>query len=152
MPGFYSVTCHVAFGKQVGALPSGRNAGQPLASSIGPANGSDHLGPTALLQSVARLDSSKMPNGCALNLRFNPQNLSGEKGVDILSGLARGFFSQGGMQMQCNVLDPEVLEDARLHPGKYPGLVVRVAGYCAYFDDLPVAVKDEIISRTRLST
>ena len=151
VPGFYSVTCHVAFGKQVGALPSGRNAGQPLASSIGPANGSDHLGPTALLQSVARLDSSKMPNGCALNLRFNPQNLSGEKGVDILSGLARGFFSQGGMQMQCNVLDPEVLEDARLHPGKYPGLVVRVAGYCAYFDDLPVAVKDEIISRTRLS-
>jgi formate C-acetyltransferase len=150
VPGFYSVTCHVAFGKQVGALPSGRNAGRPLASSIGPANGSDRLGPTALLKSVARVDSKKMPNGCALNLRFNPQNLTGEKGVDILTGLVQGFFSQGGMQIQCNVLDPEVLEDARRNPGKYPGLVVRVAGYCAYFDDLPLAVKDEIISRTRL--
>jgi formate C-acetyltransferase len=89
-------------------------------------------------------------NGYALNLRFDPETLAGEKGVNILSSLVKGFFSQGGMELQLNVLDAEKLEDARRHPGKYPGLVVRVAGYCAYFDDLPDASKLEIISRTRL--
>ncbi|HQG32804.1 MAG TPA: glycine radical domain-containing protein, partial [Deltaproteobacteria bacterium] len=64
--------------------------------------------------------------------------------------LAEGFFGQGGMEVQINVIDPEMLIDAREHPGKYPGIVVRVAGYCAYFDDLPLSVKDEIISRTRI--
>lgn len=150
VPGFYSVTCHVAFGAKVAALPSGRKAGAPFAPSIGPGNGSDRQGPTALLRSVARVDPMKMPNGCALNVKFSPSTLAGQRGADILAGLIKGYFSQGGMQIQCNVVDPELLEDARRHPGKYPGLVVRVAGYCAYFDDLPVPVKDEIISRTRL--
>jgi formate C-acetyltransferase len=89
-----------------------------------------------------------MPNGCAVNLRFDPRNLAGEEGPANLAALMRGYFAQGGMQVQFNIIDPEVLEDARRHPGKYPGLVVRVAGYCAYFDDLPDAAKDEIISRT----
>ncbi|MEW6555044.1 MAG: pyruvate formate lyase family protein [Actinomycetota bacterium] len=148
VPGFYSVTCHVAFGRRVGALPSGRNAGRPLASSLSPANGCDRLGPTALLHSVTRVDSRLMPNGCAVNLRFDPRNLAGEEGPANLAALMRAYFAQGGMQVQFNIIDPEVLEDARRHPGKYPGLVVRVAGYCAYFDDLPEAAKDEIISRT----
>lgn len=150
VPGFYSVTTHVAFGKRVGALPSGRRAGEPLASSLGPANGCDRLGPTALLRSVARVDSRLMPNGCALNLRFDPGNLEGDRSKELLEGLLRGYFAQGGMQVQFNVLDPDVLEEARRHPGRYPGLVVRVAGYCAYFDDLPEDTKDEIINRTRL--
>ena len=89
-------------------------------------------------------------NGYALNLRFDPETVAGEKGANVLSALVKGFFSQGGMEMQFNILDPEMMEDARLHPGKYPGLVVRVAGYCAYFDDLPDASKAEIIARTRL--
>ncbi len=150
VPGFYSVTCHVAFGRYTGALPSGRRKGEPFASAIGPANGCDKLGPTALLNSVAKVDSSLIANGCALNLRFDPQVVAGEKGREILSSLTQGFFSQGGMQVQFNVVDPEVLEDARRNPGKYPGLVVRVAGYCAYFDDLSECAKDEIINRTRL--
>jgi pyruvate formate-lyase/glycerol dehydratase family glycyl radical enzyme len=148
VPGFYSVTCHVAFGRRVGALPSGRNAGKPLASSLGPANGCDRLGPTALLQSVATVDARMMPNGCAVNLRFDPRNLSGDNGAEVLAALIRGYFEQGGMQVQFNIIDPDLLEDARRNPGKYPGLVVRVAGYCAYFDDLPESAKDEIISRT----
>ncbi len=149
VPGFYSVTCHVAFGKRTPALPSGRLAGESFASSLGPANGKDRLGPTALLNSVAHVDSKLAMNGYALNMRFDPATLSGEKGVNILSSLVKGFFSQGGMEMQLNVLDADKLEDARLNPGKYPGLVVRVAGYCAYFDDLPEDSKLEIISRTR---
>ena len=150
VPGFYSVTCHVAFGKRTPALPSGRFSGEPFAPSLGPANGKDRLGPTALLNSVAHVDSRLAMNGYALNLRFDPETLAGEKGVNILSSLVKGFFSQGGMELQLNVLDAEKLEDARRYPGKYPGLVVRVAGYCAYFDDLPDASKLEIISRTRL--
>lgn len=146
--GFYSVTCHVAFGRRVGALPSGRRAGATLASSLGPANGCDRKGPTAVLSSVAGLDCTRMPNCYALNLRFDPRNLEGEEGIRKLTGLMKGFGSQGGMELQFNVVDPEMLDDARRHPGKYPGLVVRVAGYCAYFDDLPEAAKDEIISRT----
>ncbi|MBC8511554.1 MAG: hypothetical protein H8D32_01045 [Dehalococcoidia bacterium] len=150
VPGFYSVTCHVAFGQRVGALPSGRRAGEPFAASLGAANGRDRLGPTALLNSVAHIDSTLSPNGYALNLRFDSRTLAGEQGLNILTALAKGFFASGGMEMQLNVLDPEMLEDARRNPGKYPGLVVRVSGYCAYFDDLPDAAKQEIIARTCL--
>jgi formate C-acetyltransferase len=91
-----------------------------------------------------------MPNGNALNLRFDPAALEGEKGIEVLSGLVKGFFDRGGMELQFNVLDPEMLVDAKANPGKHPELIVRVAGYCAYFDDLPEATKDEIIRRTRL--
>jgi formate C-acetyltransferase len=150
VPGFYSVTCHVVFGQKVGALPSGRKAGEPFAASLGPANGRDRLGPTALLNSVAHIDSALSPNGYALNLRFDLQTLAGDKGVNILAGLVRGFFDNNGMELQFNVLDPEILEDAWRNPGKYPELVVRVSGYCAYFDDLPDAAKKDIIARTRL--
>lgn len=150
VPGYYSVTCHVAFGGLTGALPSGRKAGEAFASGVGAACGADRSGPTALLNSVSSLDSTRMPNGNALNLRFDPSDIEGEKGLDILSALTRGFFERGGMQVQLNVLDPEMLEDARANPGKYPELVVRVAGYCASFDDLPDESKAEIIRRTRL--
>jgi pyruvate formate-lyase/glycerol dehydratase family glycyl radical enzyme len=150
VPGFYSVTCHVAFGAVTGALPSGRKAGQPFGNGVGPACGADRSGPTALLNSVSSLDSSLMPNGNALTLRFDPADVRGEKGVNVLVGLTKGFFERGGMELQMNVLDPEMLQDARSHPGKYPELVVRVAGYCARFDDLPDSTKQEIVNRTRL--
>ena len=116
----------------------------------GAANGQDHLGPTALLNSVAHIDSTLSPNGYALNLRFDSRTLAGDQGVNILTALVKGFFASGGMEMQLNVLEPEMLEDARRNPGKYPGLVVRVSGYCAYFDDLPDAAKEEIIAGTCL--
>jgi formate C-acetyltransferase len=149
LPGFYSSTSHVAFGEKTGALPSGRKAGQPFAASLGAVNGCDRRGPTALLNSVAHIDAALAPNGYALNLRFDPNTLTGPGGENILPALVTGFFESGGMEVQFNVLDPLQLKDARQNPGKYPDLVVRVAGYCAYFDDLPDGVKKEIISRTR---
>ena len=150
VPGFYSSTCHVAFGERTGALPSGRKAGEPFAASLGSCNGQDRLGPTALLNSVAKMDAGLAPNGYAVNLRFDPQTLDGDKGTAVLGALVDGFFKQGGMEVQFNIIDPKMLVDARDNPGKYPGLVVRVAGYCAYFEDLPTNVKDEIIARNRL--
>ena len=151
VPGYYTVTCHVAFGRHTAALPSGRRAGEPFAPGLGPGNGCDHLGPTAVMNSTASVDAGLAPNGYALNLRFDPATVAGEKGTDILTALTKGFFESGGMEVQFNVLDPQMLEDARQHPGKYPGLVVRVSGYCAYFDDLPDAAKGEIIARTRFT-
>ena len=96
VPGFYSVTCNVGFGMRTGALPSGRKAGKPFASSIGPAMHADRHGPTAVLNSVASLDSRLMPNGNALNLRFDPAQFEGPRGVKNLTGLVEGFFRTGG--------------------------------------------------------
>ncbi len=148
VPGFYSSTCHVGFGNRTEALPSGRRAGEPLAASLGCANGWDRRGVTALLNSVARIDATLAMNGYALNLRFDKATLSGEKGLRVMTALTRGYFQSGGMEMQLNVVDPAILQEARNHPGRHPGIVVRVAGYCAYFDDLPDSVKQEIIDRT----
>lgn len=150
VPGFYSSTTHVAFGLMTGALPSGRKKGMPFAASLGTSNGMDRNGSTAILNSVAKIDGTLAPNGYALNLRFDPGAVSGEKGLNIMSSLVTGFFENNGMEVQFNIIDAEVLSDAYRNPGKYPGLVVRVAGYCAYFDDLPDPVKDEIITRRRL--
>jgi formate C-acetyltransferase len=151
VPGFYSDTSYGAFGQKTGALPSGRRAGEPFAVSLSPSNGRERRGPTAILNSVARVDGTKSPNGYALNLRFDPLTVAGEKGTAILGSLLKGYFDQGGMELQLNVVSQEVLEEARRKPGTHPGLVVRVAGYCAYFDDLPDSTKDEIIARTQLT-
>ncbi|MFZ2632611.1 MAG: pyruvate formate lyase family protein [Desulfosalsimonadaceae bacterium] len=150
VPGFYSSTCHVGFGNHTEALPSGRKKGEPFAASLGSVNGRDRRGVTALLNSVAKIDATLAMNGYALNLRFDKTTVSGEKGLRVLTALTEGFFASGGMEMQLNVLDPDMLQDAKNNPGKHPGIVVRVAGYCAYFDDLPNTVKQEIIDRTRL--
>jgi len=151
VPGYYSSTCHVGFGSRTEALPSGRKRGEPFAASLGCANGHDRRGVTALLNSVAKVDATLAMNGYALNLRFDKNTISGEKGLRVMTALTKGFFKSGGMEMQLNVFDPDMLEDAKENPGKYPGIVVRVAGYCAYFDDLPNTVKEEIIDRTRLA-
>jgi len=151
VPGFYSSTCHVGFGNHTEALPSGRKTGEAFAASLGASNGMDRRGATALLNSVAAVDTTLAMNGYALNLRFDKTTLAGEKGLRVITALTEGFFKSGGMEMQLNVLDPDTLIDAKNNPGKYPGIVVRVAGYCAYFDDLPDTVKQEIIDRTRLA-
>jgi len=151
VPGYYSSTCHVGFGNRTEALPSGRKQGEPFAASLGSANGRDRRGVTALLNSVAKVDAILSMNGYALNLKFDQATLDGEKGLRVMTALVQGFFRSGGMEMQLNVLDPDMLLDAKENPGKYSGIVVRVAGYCAYFDDLPNTVKQEIIDRTRLA-
>jgi pyruvate formate-lyase/glycerol dehydratase family glycyl radical enzyme len=145
---FYSVTAHQAFGEVVGALPSGRLAGAPFSSGLSPANGADRGGPTATLRSVAGLPLHLAGNGVNLNLKIDPWVVSGADGAARLQHLIDGGFSAGCMQMQVNVLDPQILIEARDHPGRYPGLLVRVSGYSAYFDDLSPEIKQEIIDRT----
>ena len=145
--GLYSVTAHQAFGSVTGALPHGRRKGAPFASGIAPGNGLDRKGPTALLNSLNRLDFSKTANGVNFNLKFDKQTLRGQAGRMALQSLIKTYFRRGGMQMQVNVFDTDELLRAYRHPEAYPNLLVRVSGYSAYFNDLTPKMKEEIIRR-----
>ncbi|MBW2093674.1 MAG: formate acetyltransferase [Deltaproteobacteria bacterium] len=146
--GIYSVTAHQYFGQVTGALPSGREKGESFASGIAPSNGLDRLGPTAMLNSVNRIDVSRCANGVNLNVKFDAASLRGKTGRNALQSLCKTYFRRGGMQVQTNVLDPSMLIAARQNPEAYPNLLVRVSGYSAYFNDLTLEMKDEIIRRT----
>jgi pyruvate formate-lyase/glycerol dehydratase family glycyl radical enzyme len=146
--GYYSVTAHQAFGTVVGALPSGRLAKAAFSSGIAPASGQDRQGPTASLRSAAALPLHLALNGVNLNLQLVPWLFRGSEGMQRMRWLLDGAFAQGCMQLQVNVLGPEILCEARDNPGRYPGLLVRVSGYSAYFDDLSPAMKQELIDRT----
>jgi formate C-acetyltransferase len=149
--GLYSVTAHQYFGEVTGALPNGRRRGEPLASGIAPSNGQDRLGPTAMFNSVNRIDAKKFANGLNLNVKWDADSIKGRTGRLALKSVFKTYFRRGGMQAQLNVLDPSVLRKARDNPDTYPNLLVRVSGYSAYFNDLTPAMKDEIIRRTAVS-
>ncbi len=147
--GVYSMTTNVAYGEITGALPNGRLAGAPLSNGIAPSNGADRNGPTALLRSAASLDNSMWANGCNLNFKLDKKMVGGKVGKMVMSSLFKSYLiDQQGMQTQINVLDAEVLKKAKEDPMAFPGLLVRVAGYCAYFKDLDPDTQDEIIART----
>ncbi len=148
IPGIYSMTCHLGFGRKTGALPDGRPAGRRLSNGLSPVDGADRRGPTAVLRSAAALNSRRWANGCALNLKFDRRTIAGPAGRRALAGLIKTFVLTGGMQVQINFLDADMLRQAQADPAAHPGLVVRVAGYCAYFNDLQPEVQDEIIERT----
>lgn len=149
--GFYSTTTHYSFGLLTGAMANGRLKGQPFTSGIAPTNGMDKNGPTALFNSIVSIDFERAHNGANVNAKFDTATLRGDHGKDILQALLLTYFKKGGMQVQLNVLDTEMLKDAKLYPEKYPWLIVRVSGYSAYFNDLSPAMKDEIIQRSTLS-
>ncbi len=148
--GFYSTTTHYSFGSHTGAMPNGREKGQPFSSGIAPMNGADVQGPTAMFNSITALDFVRAHNGVNVNAKFDTATLKGEHGRMILESLLLTYFKKGGMQVQLNVLDTEMLKEAKEHPEKYPNLLVRVSGYSAYFNDLSPAMKDEIIHRSSL--
>ena len=149
--GFYSTTTHYSFGMQTGALPCGRQKGQPFTSGIAPMNGSDKKGPTALFNSLTAIDYVRAHNGVNVNAKFDAATLKGEHGAALLQSLLLTYLKKGGMQIQLNVLDSKMLEDAKVYPENYSWLIVRVSGYSAYFNDLSPAMKDEIIQRSSLS-
>lgn len=110
----------------------------------------DRQGPTALINSVNRFDFTRIANGVNFNIKFDYHTLRGDAGRTALKSLMKTYFRRGGMQMQVNVLDPQVLIQARDNPGLYPHLLVRVSGYSAYFNDLTPEMQDEIIRRSNL--
>ena len=144
--GFWGMTTHQGFGRRLGALPSGRKAGQALANGASPYTGWDRQGPTASLSSAASVATP--PNGCVVNQKIDPALVRGESGNRLLNGLVRGYFAKGGSQVQLNVLDRGLLLEARRCPERHRGLVVRISGYSAYFNDLTDEMKDELIARS----
>jgi trans-4-hydroxy-L-proline dehydratase len=140
-------TCHVYFGSVTGALPDGRKAWTPLSEGISPVQGADRQGPTAVLNSAAKMDHVRT-GGTLLNQKFTPHVVEGERGLDGLARLVRTYFKQGGHHIQFNVVSAQTLREAQAHPEKYRDLIVRVAGYSDYFCDLGKALQDEIITRT----
>jgi len=147
-PGLYPVSANVPLGTVVGATPDGRKAGMPLADGVSPVSGMDHTGPTAAVKSVAQLDHVIASNGTLLNMKFHPSALKDDRGIQNLVGVTETFFNSGGTHIQYNVVSREMLLDAQQHPDNYKGMVVRVAGYSAFFTSLDKAIQDDIISRT----
>ena len=147
-PGLYPASINVAMGAVTGATPDGRKAGAPLADGVSPSAGADKLGPTAVMNSVAKLDHVIASNGTLLNQKFHPSVLQGENGLRNLTNLIRGYFRRLGMHVQFNVVSRETLIDAQKHPEQYRSLVVRVAGYSAQFVTLDKSIQDDIINRT----
>jgi pyruvate formate-lyase/glycerol dehydratase family glycyl radical enzyme len=148
-PGFWTMTTHVGFGARLGALPSGRRARRPLADGISPVNGGDRLGPTASMRAAAAIPGRLVANGFCLNEKVDPWFVAGPEGTALLDSLLRGYFQAGGLQLQVNIVDPDVLLDAKAHPDRHRDLVVRISGYSAYFNDLTEEMKDDIIARTQ---
>ena len=146
--GIIPVTAGIAFGKVVGALPSGRKAGDAYADGSSPSAGNDKKGPTAIVRSVARLDLARLRNGDLLNMRLNPTSINNPQGLKKMADFIRGFCDVGGWHIQFNLVDTATLLDAQAQPEKYSDLLVRVAGYSAYFTKLHREVQDDIIRRT----
>ena len=146
--GLYPVSANVPLGAQTGATPAGRLAHTPVADGVSPSAGKDVNGPTAVANSVAKLDHGIASNGTLFNQKFHPTALSGERGLENFVALIRSYFDQKGSHMQFNVVDRQTLLDAQEHPEKYAHLVVRVAGYSALFTTLSKSLQDDIIRRT----
>lgn len=140
-------TVHVYFGSVIGALPDGRHAGMPLSEGVSPVQGADTNGPTAVIKSVGKMDHLRT-GGTLLNQKFAPQLLEDETGISKMVSLVRTYFKMNGHHIQFNVVNAETLRDAQAHPEKYRSLIVRVAGYSDYFNDIGKSLQDEIIRRT----
>ncbi|MGD9181683.1 MAG: glycine radical domain-containing protein, partial [Desulfobacterales bacterium] len=142
-----STTCHVYFGKMLGASANGRFAGQPVSDGTSPSHGADRNGPTAVIKSLAKMDQVKS-GGTLLNQRFLPGILKDEEGIEKLCHLIRTYFNLNGHHIQFNIVDSETLRQAQQKPDEYRDLLVRVAGYSDYFVDLDADHQEEIIART----
>lgn len=151
-PGIYSVSANVPLGFHVAALPNGRKDREPLADGIAPQHGTDVNGPTAVIKSAAKLDHLKIYNGTILNQKFTPKLMETEAGKQALENLVKTYFDIGGWHIQFNVVDAQTLRKAQQDPAKYKGLIIRVAGYSAFFVELDKAVQDDIIDRAEYAS
>jgi len=142
-----STTCHIYFGKMLGATPNGRLAGKPISDGTSPSHGADRNGPTAVIKSLAKMDQVKS-GGTLLNQRFLPDALATEADISKLAHLIRTYFRLKGHHIQFNIVDTETLQKAQACPDDYRDLLVRVAGYSDYFVDLDEYHQREIIERT----
>ena len=146
--GMYSAASHVAQGYTTWATPDGRLAGQPIADAASPAQGRDKCGPTCVLNSALCFEQGRFMNGLALNLRIHPSALSGDDGAAKLRALTQAYMAGGGMEVQYNIVSADTMRAAQADPDAHRDLVVRIAGYSAYFVELSRDCQNDLISRT----
>ena len=141
--------CYGCRGKGVCATPDGRKKGEPLAEGCSPTHSVDTHGPTAVFKSVSKLPTLKLNGGVLLNQKLNPSSLQQERDIRKLILMLRTFFDDlKGYHVQYNVVDKETLLDAQKHPEAHRDLIVRVAGYSAFFNVLSTETQNDIIART----
>jgi len=150
-PALYSVTAQVGLGDKTSATADGRLSREPLSDGLTPMYGMDKLGPTAALKSVVKVDLLRSPDGVIVNQRITPSIFKSESGFEKMKQLLRSFVDIGGFHWQFNVVSNDILKDAQLHPEKYKGLVVRVAGYSAIFVEISRKAQDSVMSRNAAS-
>jgi len=148
LPIYIPLSTYVNAGKGIGALPSGRLAGEPLADSIAPTQGSDVNGPTAILKSVGKINNAEVFAGISLNMRLDPMVFKAEYGFKRMANLIRTFIDQKIHHIQFNVVSSDTLRAAQKEPDKFKDLMVRVAGYVARYVGLTKSLQDGIINRT----
>ena len=149
--GILPVSGNTPFGMEVGALPSGRRAGMPLADGISPNVGTDTEGMSAIIRSCANIPHGRYNQGTLLNLKLDPAFARGEGSVKPLMAFLKSLCSMGVYHVQFNVVDEQELKAAQEHPEDYTGLLIRVAGYTAYFTELSRETQNDIIARTTQS-
>ncbi|MHA1948633.1 MAG: glycyl radical protein [Candidatus Thorarchaeota archaeon] len=148
----FSVSMYIPQGEVLGATPDGRKAGYMLSDGVSPTQNRDINGPTAAMKSVARLDHNMCYNGTLYNMKFAPDFFDTESRRRKFIGMIDAYFEMGGFHIQYNVVSRETLEDAKINPMQHRDLIVRVAGYSAYFVELDPFVQDEVIARTEFSS
>ena len=149
--GTFGASDHVVQGEITWATPDGRRTGEPIADASSPCQGRDVCGPTSVFISSTSFDHSHFMDGMALNLKIHPSALKRGDGISKLEDATKVYFKQGGMEVQYNVVDAETLKKAQAHPEDYHNLVVRIAGFSAYFVDMTPAMQQDIISRAEHS-
>ena len=142
-----STTCHIYFGKVLGATPNGRHAGKSISDGTSPSHGCDTHGPSAVIKSLTKIDHVRS-GGTLLNQRFLPSLLKRDQDLMKLGSLIRSYFTMGGHHIQFNIVDTATLYAAQEHPEDYKDLLVRMAGYSDYFNDMNQDLQQEVIERT----
>jgi len=144
-PGIYTTSFHLAFGAFTAASADGRKARESLSNGVGPTHGADKNGPTAILNSVKKLENELQTNGNSLILSYSPKTMK----TELFPSLIRSFYGpNGGFHIQFNVVGKETLCDAQVCPESYLGLVVRIAGYSVLFNEISKPAQNDIIART----
>ncbi len=146
--GIYPVSTHIMFGMNTWATPDGRKTGEPLADGISPKQGLDKNGPAAVLNSMAKIPHRAFSNGTLLNMKFHPATVAGDEGNTKLRRLVETYFDMDGMHIQYNVMGADQLRKAQEDPEGNRNLVIRIAGFSAYFVELDKRLQDDLISRT----
>jgi formate C-acetyltransferase len=148
MPGTFSYVSHAYLGEKTKATFDGRLAYTSFSDGCSAVQGRDTNGPTAMILSLTSWNQSKLLGGMVVNIKFNKNNLDGEKAQSFVT-LLRTFVERGGIEMQVNVVDRKTLEDAMIHPENHENLLVRIGGYSDYFTRIKPSLQHEIIQRTQ---